>query len=249
MNTHNLAAIAVLFAASVSTANAHEAYDVTQSQTVTNPAIHRGLEPGDLVVRSLNDTPWGYTVQNGVERFEVRSGDCGADPYHSDCATGRERSEVAVKKPIRGRFSISYEMRLDPSYTSVSPAQVYLGQLKTRKGIGNPPLFEISEYNGVVRSMGTVLFEVDSDWHSFHIQGDLATGEFRMTVDDSVVVETTLRIGDSYDHLRFKYGLYRNRISSYKRQQAGSNRYSEYADIQLPTQIVYYRNMNFRIDQ
>ena len=225
-------------------------WEISRVQTVTDKKLHGGIGWGDKVVRSLSDTEWGYSVVNeNQERFEIRDGDCGNDKNHSDCATGRERSELSVSKKLKSKFDISYEIRFSEDYQSVSPSTTYLGQLYVamkNKGVGHSPAFAFEEYKGTMRSYGTDLFKIDDQWHKIQIKGDMKTGDFQVFVDGEMKIESVLFLSDSASHLYWKYGIYRNAITDYKRSISGSTDYDVYKEVKLPTQVVFYRNLNIK---
>jgi len=95
--------------------------------------------------RSLNDRPWGIVqvdknsgpVDRGriSERFEVRQGDCGAQPGWSDCAMDRERSEMSELKPytqLRQPIWYAWSIWFDNSWPDISPVTTTIGQFHQR---------------------------------------------------------------------------------------------------------------------
>ena len=108
--------------------------------------------------RSLNDKPYGWQkVQEPVrlgkyaQRFELRSGDCGAQPEWSDCATDRERSEVSAnaKIPVGNTQYIKFSLFLEKDFQTSNRVGSVLGQVHqqggpegTTRGLpSKPPMF------------------------------------------------------------------------------------------------------------
>ena len=225
--------------------------EITKVENVYDKRIHKGLGWSGSVKRSLNDKKWGYSVVDGVERFELRNGDCGNDKYHSDCSTGRERSEVSVGKKfgMRDHFSISYSIKFDESYKSVSPSENYIGQMHIQMGgksTGHAPMTGMEEFEGSVRMMGTELFKVDNNWHDVEWQFDMKNATVKVSIDGELKPESVAYIPDGAKHAYFKYGIYRNRISAYKRAASGSTDINVWDKVELPTQVVYYKNFEYK---
>lgn len=95
--------------------------------------------------RSLNDTAWGlnwvgqgkHPVRAGAaaERFELRAGDCGAQPGWSDCLNDRERVEQSQRQPYiaLGQHAwYSWSIYLDRSWPDITPVTTTLGQFHHR---------------------------------------------------------------------------------------------------------------------
>lgn len=95
--------------------------------------------------RSLNDRPWGIVqvdrnngpVDKGQisERFEVRQGDCSAQPGWSDCAMDRERSEMSELKPytqLKQPTWYAWSVWFDQSWPDISPVTTTVGQFHQR---------------------------------------------------------------------------------------------------------------------
>lgn len=115
--------------------------------------------------RSLNSKQWGYLLVNDpilkdndvkVERFEVRSGDCGRDSTWDDCETDRERSEISVKKNLstNGNYWIGFSIFLPNDFKSSSRVRTTLGQIHMKGGFSGvaggfksfPPLLQLNAY-------------------------------------------------------------------------------------------------------
>jgi hypothetical protein len=108
--------------------------------------------------RSLNDKSYGWQkVQEPVrlgkysQRFELRAGDCGAQPEWSDCATDRERSEVSANKiiPVGTTQYIKFSLFLEKDFQTSNRVGSVLGQVHqqggpegTTRGLpSKPPMF------------------------------------------------------------------------------------------------------------
>ncbi|MGX9856112.1 heparin lyase I family protein [Limimaricola variabilis] len=99
------------------------------------------------VERSLNDTPHGFLrvsspVRAGrtAQYFELRHGDCGADRWHSDCATDRERTEVWLPDNQWGPGTlqwIGYSIYLPPDFPGIDPLGTVAGQIHMQGGPTN----------------------------------------------------------------------------------------------------------------
>jgi hypothetical protein len=102
------------------------------------------------VVRSLSKTDYGYTkVESPVkagryaQRFELRSGDCAAQPEWSDCNTDRERSEVKARNhiPLNSYKIVKFNVFLPTDFQSSDKVNTSFGQIHQ---VGGPSGFSAS---------------------------------------------------------------------------------------------------------
>lgn len=121
--------------------------------------------------RSLNDRPYGWKsvstpdpVRRGVkaQRFELRDGECAAQPEWSDCANDRTRTEMSGRQtiPLGADRWISFSLRLPEDFPLTDPpVHLSLFQLHTRGGelrsaFGMPasaaPALQVRLNNGVL---------------------------------------------------------------------------------------------------
>lgn len=193
--------------------------------------------------RSLNDKPWGHGLvdqNNGPvfagrtsERFEVRQGDCAAQPGWSDCAMDRERSEMSELKPYTQMNSptwYSWSVYFDPSWPDISPVTTTVGQFHQRNQSAPAVLFV--QKNGVYRmriESAKALWPADKQiyvlvnpkllrnrWHNIVMNANWSTGAdgfIRVWVNGVLKVDikgpTTVNTTPVY----FKYGIYRSFVS------------------------------------
>lgn len=140
--------------------------------------------------RSLNDTSYGYRivedpVRAGQEsqRFEVRPGDCGADPGWSDCDNDRERSEIA----LNDRWSygtdrwIGFSVYLPVDFQTSKLVNTTVGQIHQRGGPSGtagglpsfPPLLQLEmkgdAYAANVHLLSGSASDVRNDNRIFHL--------------------------------------------------------------------------------
>ena len=127
-----------------------------------------GCNNGLIKKRSLNTKSWGYE-QNAidpisgsdtrVERFEVRTGDCGRNSGWNDCKTDRERSEISVgpNLSVNGNYWVGYYIYIPEDFVSSSKVKTTLGQIHMRGGFSGsagghksfPPLIQLNAFNDV----------------------------------------------------------------------------------------------------
>lgn len=207
--------------------------------------------------RSLNTKSHGYEVvedptgkspTQNVERFEVRSGDCGADSGWSDCAKDRERSELSQKggrNPLGSTYWYGWSIYFPTDYPNISPTKVALGQFHQEKS--HPVwMFQNSsggyhlddQVYGSTRQYHELIDESDlrGKWHRIEVHANWAkndTGFFKVWVNGEQKVDysgETITASKTY----FKYGIYRSYLSRYKATKGVDD---------VPTQIVYYANV------
>ena len=95
--------------------------------------------------RSLNTTDYGYQLiadptqlapTSKVEKFEVKSGDCGSHETWNDCLTDRERSELSQvkKETVAGdEYWYGWYIYFPNDFINLSPAKVSIGQFHQNK--------------------------------------------------------------------------------------------------------------------
>lgn len=207
--------------------------------------------------RSLNDKPHGYMIVRQpvrvgpiAERFEVRPGDCAAQPGWDDCAKDRERSELGELPPLTNvgeEAWYAFSFYLDPSYPNVFPTKTALGQLH-QKGAPHPPL----EFNhGLTRDTKEMGYYLDFNlterghfllipeaqmrgrWHDVIVHARWSKGMDGLV---EVWVNGVLKArvpgpNTNVDGpIFFKYGVYRSFVSRYR------NRYG----VPPPPQVAYF---------
>lgn len=88
--------------------------------------------------RSLSSTLHGYSLTSEIvragdqsQRFEVRAGDCGAEPGWSDCTNDRERSEIRVLKrwTYGSNQWIGFSVYLPEDFKTSSKVNTTVGQI------------------------------------------------------------------------------------------------------------------------
>lgn len=188
--------------------------------------------------RSLNDTAHGYAVVADptgaastarVERFEVRPGDCGETAGFSDCASDRERSELAQVPGSRIRPGTEawygWYLYLPADFPNVFPTKTVLGQFHQTR---SHPLFMFLHTpeglvldNRVARGQPDVLIReaaLRERWHSINVHARWSRGDdgfFRVYVGDELRAEhrgATVTANEVY----LKYGVYRSFVSRYR---------------------------------
>ncbi|MCB1394640.1 MAG: heparin lyase I family protein [Rhodobacter sp.] len=138
---------------------------------MASPALADRLEGR----RSLSDTPWGYGIVTAptragaeAQRFEVRPGDCAAQPGWDDCARDRERSEFRPDlewAPGRDTW-IGFSVYLPPDFEDSRNVNTSLFQIHRSGGpqrvaggrTSNPPLMQIEARGG---TLGVTIFVTD----------------------------------------------------------------------------------------
>ncbi len=218
--------------------------------------------------RSLNNKPYGYEKvadpfdsknKDLVERFEVRAGDCGKESNWNDCIEDRERSELSQKTRRQqpgDQFWYGWEIYFPLDYPSVYPTKTALGQFHQVNGkpvfmfqnqthsLKGQNVVETDGYhldwhaNGKTKGFWPLIDEADlrGKWHRIEVHAKWSKksdGFFNVWVDG---VEKVAYSGPTMekDQVYFKYGVYRSFVSRYK---------NEFAKDKLPTQVVYYRNV------
>lgn len=205
--------------------------------------------------RSLNSTAYGYTLVDDntggapsamVERFEVRSGDCGAQPGWSDCDSDRERSELSENgsAPPGSEYWYGWSFYLPANHPNIYPGKVALGQFHQRNSRAPAFMFQ-NDAGGLLidKNFGhsTERIQLISQddllgrWHHIevHAKWDPLDGFFRVYVNGELKYETT---GSTMagPGIYFKYGLYRSFLSRYK---------ARFATQDVPTQVVLFANV------
>ncbi len=218
--------------------------------------------------RSLNSTPWGYQWVSDpivsdnsmrVERFEVRAGDCGSQTSWNDCENDRERSELSQRTHRQKEgdtYWYAWEVYFPEDYPSVYPTKTALGQFHQVNG---KPVFmfqnqthsvkgqnkaESGGYHldwhakGKTKGFWPLINEKDlrGQWHRIEVQAKWTKqpdGYFNVWVDGERKVAFKGQTMEK-EQVYFKYGVYRSYLSRYKEAHGEEN---------LPTQVVYYRNV------
>ena len=225
----------------------------------TNPSdVNRGIF--GKAKRSLNTAPHGYSVVTDptdsaptkrVEVFEVRSGDCFANPGGwNDCEHDRERSELAENnsKPNRhgSEYWYGWNIYFPEDYVNIYPTKTALGQFHQRNA--NPIwMFDNASSSGGYRVVGSIgllktkqklISEEDlrGKWHKIEVHAKWSrsdTGVFQVWVNGDLKVDykgKTMTAKEVY----FKYGIYRSYMVNYR---------AEFKTSAVPAQTVYYSNV------
>ncbi|MFM2476588.1 heparin lyase I family protein [Celerinatantimonas sp. MCCC 1A17872] len=221
-------------------------YVLSQS-TFAKPLQHGLLDP---LMRSLNDSSWGYKVVVAssapaayIERFEVRPGDCAASHGWNDCKEDRERSELSERhKTTHEGQTIWYHWQfyLPNQFINIYPAKVALGQFH-QKNAKPAWIFELNDKGyALVRHLRIkpnyekpliAWSSLTNRWHDIAVRVSWFKsnkGQLDVWVDKKRKVHyqgPTM----SADIIYFKYGLYRAFISRYQHS--------------MPTQWVEYANV------
>jgi hypothetical protein len=194
------------------------------------------------------------------ERFEVRHGDCGISVTFSDCATDRERLELASKviyDSVGDEVWYGWSFFVPKEIKSILPAWTTLGQLFSvnnatalietfwREGPNTiddicckEPQFEFVVKPGTEERQAVTLFldeEMKGKWQDILLYvkwSDKEDGLVKVWVngDLKASIEGPQAHFSSDDRIRFNYGIYRQRLSWYKYDDK---------DI-VPTQVVYF---------
>lgn len=202
--------------------------------------------------RSLNTSAYGYTLVEdntagapsaNVERFEVRSGDCGAQPGWSDCDSDRERSELSENgsAPPGSEYWYGWSFYLPPNHPNIYPAKVAFGQFHQRNSRSPAFMFQndaggllIDKNFGHSTERVPLISQDDllGRWHHIevHAKWDKLDGFFRVYVNGDLRYETTGSTSSGAD-IYFKYGLYRSFLSRYK---------TKFGTQEVPTQEVLF---------
>lgn len=203
--------------------------------------------------RSLNTTPYGYAVVADptgqapvakVERFEVRSGDCGTEAF-DDCANDRERSELS-EHGARNRegddWWYGWSLYVPPDWPTVYPTKTALAQFHD---VDAPPswMFEneaggywLDRHIGRDRDRLTLLVpggEWRGRWHRIetHVRWSRGDDGVFQVWADGVAKYDYRGPTMTADSVFFKYGVYRSFISRYKKAAGAS---------EVPAQTAYY---------
>jgi hypothetical protein len=192
--------------------------------------------------RSLNDKPWGISLVdkntgpvakgNYSERFEVRQGDCSAQPGWSDCEMDRERSEMSELKPYTALGKptwYSWSIWFDNSWPDISPVTTTVGQFHQRDQSVPAVLFIQRDGRYFLRlesakdlypnnNVRTLLTEQElrGRWHQVVVFAVWSTG-------NNGVLQVWINGKQRLDHrgpntinttpVYFKYGIYRSFVS------------------------------------
>jgi len=185
--------------------------------------------------RSLNTKAHGYSVVDDptrsaptakVERFEVRPGDCGADPGWSDCDNDRERSEMSqtTARMTGGEAWYGWSFYFPPDYPNISPAKTALGQFHQTRSypiwmVQHQPdgLYLDRQTAGGSQDLFPLLPEaaLRGRWHKIemHVRWSRnMDGFFRVWVNGEQKVNYAGRTFYGTDAY-FKYGVYRSFLS------------------------------------
>lgn len=192
--------------------------------------------------RSLNDKPWGINSvdqRNGPvfrgnlsQRFEVRQGDCAAQPGWSDCAMDRERAEMSELRPYTplGKPTwYSWSVYFDKSWPDISPVTTTVGQFHQRDQSVPALLFiqkddrymlRIESAKGLYPNNHVVTLlrgsEIRGRWHTIVVFANWSTGQDgRLQVWINGRQRLDLRGPNTVNTtpVYFKYGIYRSFVS------------------------------------
>ena len=192
--------------------------------------------------RSLNDKAWGInSITRGQgpvfrgklsERFEVRQGDCSAQPGWSDCAMDRERAEMSELRPytpLGVPTWYSWSIYFDKNWPDISPVTTTVGQFHQREQSAPALLFIQKDNRYMLRiesaknlypnnQVRTLLTgnEIRGKWHTVVVFANWSTGadgilqvwingKQRLDLRGPNTVNTT--------PVFFKYGIYRSFVS------------------------------------
>lgn len=193
--------------------------------------------------RSLNDKPYGIVMTdrakghpafagNKAERFEVRQGDCAAQPGWDDCAMDRERAEMSELKPYTplGQPTwYSFAVYFDPTWTDISPVTTTVGQFHQRD-VGNPAILFIQKdgaYKLRIESAKELYKNRDhytlvdganlkGKWHYVVVFANWSTGPdgvLQVWVNGKQKVDVKGPNTINTTPVYFKYGIYRSYVS------------------------------------
>ena len=173
----------------------------------------------------------GHPVRGGKQsiRFEVRSGDCGADEDEewNDCKGDRERHELTAKDRMqKGEYWFSWSIYFPENHQNLYPLSNAYGQFHQVKG---EPVFMFKERNysySVVRTIGDDDYDerkligknvMPGKWHDILVNAKWSKkkdGFFKVWVNNEL----------KYDYkgptktkqkVYYKFGIYRTGISRY----------------------------------
>jgi hypothetical protein len=192
--------------------------------------------------RSLNDKPWGInsvTRDNGKvfrgersERFEVRQGDCGAQPNWSDCNTDRERAEMSELRPyteLGAPTWYSWSVYFDETWPDISPVTTTVGQFHQRDK-SSPAILFVQRNNKYMMRIESakqlypnndIFILLDSNelrgkWHTVVVFAKWSTeqdGELRVWINGQLKVNVRGPNTVNTTPVYFKYGIYRSFVS------------------------------------
>jgi len=201
--------------------------------------------------RSLNDKPYGIVTTdkakghpalagNKAERFEVRQGDCAAQPGWDDCAMDRERAEMSELKPytLLGQPTwYAFGVYFDPTWQDISPVTTTVGQFHQRD-VGTPAILFIQKdgaYKMRIESAKDkypgkdVYTLVDATnlrntWHYIVVYAKWSTasdGVLQVWVNGKQKVNLMGPNTTNTTPVYFKYGIYRSFVSRVPTRPAG----------------------------
>lgn len=205
--------------------------------------------------RSLSDTPWGIIASERdkkepvyagkrAERFELRQGDCSAQPGWSDCAMDRERVEMSELKPYTqlGQPTwYSWAVLFDQNWPDISPVTTTVGQFHQRD-VSAPAVLFIQR-NGIygLRIESAKSLYVNRDWYPLVSSQELrgrwhtvlvyarwstgADGELMVWVNGQLKADIKGPNTINTTPVYFKYGIYRSFVSRVQNR---------------PTQVLYF---------
>lgn len=192
--------------------------------------------------RSLNDKPWGVNPVdqwNGPvfagrisERFELRQGDCSAQPEWNDCAMDRERVEMSELKPYTplGQPTwYSWTMWFDRTWQDISPVTTTIGQFHQRD-VSVPAMLFVQRDNRYmlrlesakalypndnIRTLAT-LDEMKGRWNTVVVYAKWSTGadgELKVWFNGNLRLDLKGPNTTNTTPVFFKYGIYRSFVS------------------------------------
>jgi len=205
-------------------------------------------------VRNLNSTAWGYTevedpseseLDNLVERFELRRGDCNRNERQDDCNSYQERMELVEPDrpviPLSGEVWYRWKMYFPENYKLIYPAKTYHIRF-FEKGeqpvwsfeVGSTGVFWLGSYASDEPTYYPLIDEDEllSHWHEFsiHARWEPDSGWFKVWINN---VKKVNYEGPTCRDCRVQlgYGIMRSDLEKY---------HQSYPAAQLPTQVVYY---------
>jgi len=223
--------------------------------TLRSFELYKGsIEHGYKVEKQIIDNKEVY-----VEKFELRDGDCfGFGTASNDCTTDRDRSEIEETRRFRRHLEgqetwYGWDVKFPKDFKDVSPTQLTVGQFYHHNSELSAPSWMFKYMRGRLwlfrevrtadldNNLSFVLTDSEKlplgEWHRIEINvrwSQNRDGFFKVWVNGKKKVDYKGKTAkDSYPHL--KYGLYRYQISKYKRL---------YGVDKMPTQIIYYKNVN-----
>lgn len=149
--------LAIMFALGIASlpAHAYDTYMKHNSTDVSNKKVYLKLfkDKNKKKQWQLVSADEGHPVRDGKKswRFEVQEGWCGEDSKHSDCNSGRYRSEVSTKdgtKISKKPFWMSVSIYIPQDYKSNPNVSVTWWQIWQT---GKVPVMMLRERNGMIR--------------------------------------------------------------------------------------------------